>query len=68
MSTDESSLLGLSRLEPETLVTAFPAPGRPNRVASIAVHADLLHEIPRLCLWESSQIVYLWRLKHENDI
>lgn len=49
----KSGLLRLPRLDPEPLVPALPAPSRPDRIPCVAVHADLLDEVPCLCLRES---------------
>lgn len=49
----ESCLLRLSRLDPEAFVSTFPASRSPDGVSRVAIHADLLDEVPCLGLGES---------------
>jgi len=50
---NNSRLLRLSRLDPEAFVPALPASSRPYGVPRIAIHADLLDEVPGLGLGKS---------------
>lgn len=50
---ETSRLLRLSRLDPEAFVLAFPASSCPYGVSRVAVHADLLDEVPGLGLGKS---------------